>query len=459
MLEDTIIAVATPPGVGGLGIVRISGPNAVTVASSIFHPKAGAVKEFPVRRPIFGAVRDGQGDHLDEAFLTYFKAPRSYTREDVVEISTHGSPAVLEEVVRMGVRAGARLARPGEFTLRAYLNGRIDVLQAEAVNDLVRSMTLTQAKVSSRQIGGSLSRKVWKIRRRLVSFLSRIEAGLEFPEEGTRRSASISSLDRRTLRAVRSEVAALVSSYEAGRIVGEGALVAIAGRTNVGKSTLFNALLEEERAIVTPFPGTTRDFLRERLVVDDIVFHLVDMAGLGRPGHPVERRGMAKGRRIADEADGLLLVLDGSTRAALEDEKLLRRYGRRNVLVVVNKTDLPRKLDRGWIERAAPGKTILDVSALKGQGIGELKRAIRNSFGPTLKAGEEEIVLHARQRDLLERVLEALDRAERVVEQRGLDELLAEEIRGALPLIGELTGEVRVDEVINGIFERFCVGK
>ncbi len=295
MLEDTIIAIATPPGFGGLGIVRLSGPKAAAVARRIFEPKGGAGRAYPDRRPVFGSVRDPErGRALDEAFLTYFKGPRSYTGEDVVEISTHGSPAVLESILRMGTGAGARLARPGEFTLRAHLNGRLDILQAQAVNDLIRSVSLAQARVSSRQLGGSLSKRIYHLRSRLIVLLSRTEAGLEFPEDGLKKSpaADLKSLDR-----LIDDVGRLVASYETGRALAEGVTLAIVGRTNVGKSTLFNALLEEDRAIVTPFPGTTRDYLRERLVLDGVVFHLVDMAGLGRPAHPVERRGISGGER------------------------------------------------------------------------------------------------------------------------------------------------------------------
>ena len=341
MLEDTIIAISTPPGIGGLGIVRISGKKALAVAARIFEPKGGSKRPFPVRRPVFGTVRDPErGEALDEAFLTYFKAPRSYTREDVVELSAHGSPAVLEGILRIGTKAGARLARPGEFTLRAHLNGRLDILQAEAVNDLIRSVSLTQARIASRHLGGGLSRRIFRLRSKLVGLLARVEAGLEFPDENLRTSAAA---DLRTLSPIIAEVERLVASYETGRALAEGVTLAIVGRTNVGKSTLFNALLEEDRAIVTPFPGTTRDFLREKMIVDGVVFHLVDMAGLGRPSHPVERTGIARGRKIASLADGLLIVLDASRPAGEEDSRLARKYRGKKTLVVLNKSDLPKE--------------------------------------------------------------------------------------------------------------------
>ena len=456
MLEDTIIAISTPPGFGGLGIVRISGKKALAVAGRIFRPKGRSDRPFPVRRAVFGTVLDPEGKGaLDEAFLTYFKAPRSYTREDVVELSCHGSPAVLEGVIRLGAKAGARLAGPGEFTLRAYLNGRLDMLQAEAVNDLIRSVSLTQARVSSGQLGGGLSRRILRLRGKLVSLMSQIEAGLEFPEDGLRTAAA---RDRRALDSLVAEVERLVAGYEVGRALGQGVTLAITGRTNVGKSTLFNALLEEDRAIVTRFPGTTRDFLREKLVIDDIVFHLVDMAGLGRPAHPVEKTGIARGEKIARQADGLLVVLDASRKEGPEDERLIRKYRAKKMILVLNKTDLPLKIDKRRLQKIAGGIPFVEVSALKGKNIDILRREVRRVFAPRIGKAED-VILHARQKDLLRGILDALRRAGELLAGGRSEELAAEELRGVLPLVGELTGEIRIDEVIADIFGRFCVGK
>jgi tRNA modification GTPase len=456
MLEDTIIARATPPGFGGLGVVRISGKKALAVAGRIFEAKTGGAKPLPVRRPVFGTIRDPErGGALDEAFLTYFKAPRSYTREDVVEMSVHGSPAVLEAILALGVKAGARLARPGEFTLRAYVNGRLDIIQAEAVNDLIRSVSLDQARIASRQLAGSLSRRMTLLRKKLVSLQSGVEAGLEFPDEGLRTGPAAA---RKTLAALIAEIERLVASFEAGRLVREGVTLAITGRTNVGKSTLFNALLEDERAIVTPFPGTTRDFLRETLLLGGTVFNLVDMAGMGEPAHPVEKRGIALGRKIAHEADGLIVVLDASRRWSAEDERLLKAFRDKRSVIVINKTDLPRKLDVTKLRDLAAGNPVLEISALKGQNLDSLRRTLGARFAPLPRA-DNETILHERQKDRLQSILEALRGADRLLAGRHSEELPAEEIRTAIGLIGELTGEVRADEVLAEIFDRFCVGK
>jgi tRNA modification GTPase len=456
MLEDTIIAISTPVGIGGLGIVRLSGRKAVAIGRKIFRPRACRGGSLPIRRAVFGDVFDPwQKEAVDEGFLTYFRAPHSYTREDVVEFCCHGSPVVLEEVVRLGVQAGARPAHPGEFTLRAYVNGRLDIVQAEAVNDLIRSASLTQARISRQQLSGSLSRRILHLRKGLIHLIAQVEAGLEFPDEHLRTSPRRHA---QALAGMISDLETLVESYEAGRAMREGITLAILGRTNVGKSTLFNALLEEDRAIVTPYPGTTRDYLREKLVIGGCVFHLVDMAGLGKPSHPVEEKGIRKGRKIARSADGLLIVLDGSRRVRDEDDLLIRTFQGKKAILVVNKADLPRKIDKKSVRALARGCPVIEVSALKGMNLKLLKAEIRRVFAP---GGDfrGEIILHARQRDILVDILEAVKKALRALEGGRSEEICAEELRTAISLVGRLTGEIRADEVMADIFKRFCVGK
>lgn len=392
---------------------------------------------------------------MDEAFLTYFEAPRSYTGEDLVELSCHGSPAVLEEIVRLGTKAGARPALPGEFTLRAHLNGRLDILQAEAVNGFIRAASLAQARISFRQMSGSLSKRIAGLRKGLLRLSARVEAAIEFPEEGLRMAPGGSA---RALDALIADVRDLVSGFDLGRALGEGLTVAITGRTNVGKSTLFNALLGEDRAIVTPHPGTTRDYLRETIVVDDIIFNLIDMAGWGKPSHPAEKIGVARGEKLARAADGLLIVLDASRKETAEDERLLKKYRDRKKIVVLNKTDLPAKVDRKKVADLAGGGTLVEVSALKGRNIAGLKKALSRALAPPRRDGDE-IILHARQKDILRDILLCLEEAVGLLEAGHSEEVWAEEIRKALDLVGRLTGEVRVDEILENVFSRFCVGK
>jgi len=456
MLEDTIIAISTPPGIGGLGIVRLSGKKALAVAGRVFKSGHGQSCDFPVRRPVLGNLFDPwKKEVLDEAFLTYYKAPHSYTREDVVELSCHGSPVVLEEAVRLGVQAGARPARQGEFTLRAYVNGRLDIVQAEAVNDLIRSASLTQARISFRQLSGGLSRKIRGFRSGLVRLVAKVEAGIEFPEEGLRTTPARQS---KALTDLAAGLEGLIASFQAGKALSEGVTLAITGRTNVGKSTLFNALLEEDRAIVTPYPGTTRDYLREEIVIDDLVFHLVDMAGLGKPVHPVEKKGILKGQKIARQADGLLIVLDGSRPKSDEDERLIKRFRGKKALLVLNKSDLPCRIDKRRLRAQSGGAPLIEVSALKGTNLDKLRAEIRRAFVPPVGTGEE-VILHARQRDILLDIREALREAGRLLEAGHTEETYVEELRRAVSLFGRLTGEIRSDEVMAEIFNRFCVGK
>jgi len=453
MFEDTIIAISTPPGQGGLGIVRLSGKRALAVAKKVFKPKKGPV---PIGKPVFGVIQGTNADGpLDEAFLTYFKAPRSYTREDIAEISCHGSPVVLEEIVRLGDKLGARHARPGEFTLRAYLNGRLDIIQAEAVNDLIRAVSLTQARISFKQLGGSLSRRIGSIREMIVHVLSRVEAGIEFPDEnlGITREGTI-----KELKSVIDDIKELIAGYDAGRSLVEGTTLAIAGRTNVGKSTLFNALLGQERAIVTPYPGTTRDFLKERLVIRGAVFNLIDMAGLGRPAHPVEREGMRRGEQLAGEAAGVLLVFDASRPAGREDARLLERFRNHDIIIIINKIDMPRKFERAVIGQSAGDIPVVEISALKGLNLDVLKKRIHGLFVSSSR-GREDMVLHSRQKIILGEMLEVLEAARSAFLDGQSEEVGAEELHKAIPIIGRLTGEIKVREVLDDIFSRFCVGK
>ncbi len=456
MLEDTIIAVATPPGRGGIAIVRLSGKDSLRIASRLFRPGRAALTHTKPRTAVFGRLRDGEGrDDLDEAILTFYPAPRSYTREDVVEIACHGSPVVVEEAVRLGILAGARQAAPGEFTLRAYLNGRLDLIQAEAVDTLIRSVTLAEARVAARQIDGSLSRRIVSLRENVVSLLAGFEAGIEFPDENLglepgQKAAAV----RKVLR----EVEALVRSHDAGRALTEGLTLAVMGRPNVGKSTLFNALLGAERAIVTPFPGTTRDYLRETTVIRDLAVNLVDMAGIGRARHPVETEGMARGRRLAEEADGLLLLVDASRRLGKEDIALLKKYRDRKAILVVNKADLPKKIDRAAIRAVWGGKPVISVSALEGTNLERLKSVVYSEFMPD-SSEKDEILLQGRQKRLLEEIGTALRKGAETLESGQPDELSVEEIRSALLPLGRLSGEVRAADIMDAVFGRFCVGK
>jgi tRNA modification GTPase len=373
----------------------------------------------------------------------------------MVELSCHGSPVILEEVVRLGIGAGARQADPGEFTLRAFLEGRIDILQAEAVNDLINASSPEQARLSFGQLKGSLSKKVAQWRSRVVDLISQVEAGIEFPEEEL--GISPESIAR-SLETVLEEVKALISSFETGRTMIEGVSLAITGRANVGKSTLFNALLDEERAIVSPYRGTTRDYLREGTKINGALFQVIDMAGLDRPFHPVDRKGIKKSWELASGADGILLVLDASRPLTRTDCGLLERFKEKKLIVVFNKADLPRKIDPEKFPDHHLKIPRVEISALKGTNLDRLRTMIGEVFVPE-RGKQEEMIFHLWQKLQLEQIRAVLERALDLLRQGHSEEVFAEEIRRSLPEIGRLTGEIRADEVIENIFSRFCVGK
>lgn len=455
MLGDTIVAVSTPPGYGGLGIIRLSGARALTIAKKLFRPKKPSAAIRP-GQPLFGdLINRDTNERYDTAYITFFPAPHTYTREDVVEISCHGSPVILEEAVRLGIKSGARPARPGEFTLRAYLHGRIDILQAEAINDMIMAPSLAQAKISFRQMEGHLSKKIQFLRKTLIHLLSQIEARIEFPDEGLKVSPA---RIQKTLADAITAVDQLVKSYDFGKTLSEGMILAITGRTNVGKSTLFNALLDRDRALVTPDPGTTRDYLSETIKIQDSIFSLVDMAGWGKAADHIEKAGIRRGQQLAQEADGILLVLDSSQKETAEDFALIKKFQKQNTILLLNKIDRPRKMNVEAIKAIAPQLPVLEISALKRTNLKDLEKTIGVRFIPDQRRSES-IILHLRQKLLLQDVRDALDKALNLIQQGYTEEVYAEEIRQSLPALSELTGDIQTEDVFTDIFSRFCVGK
>ena len=455
MLEDTIIAIATPVGYGGIGIVRLSGDKSLPIAKKIFKPKKKNTRIQPLR-PILGNLYHFEEKlFFEEAYLIYFPMPSTYTREDMVEISCHGSPVTLEEVVRLGKKAGARMATPGEFTLRAYLRGRIDILQAEAINDFIQASSFKQAKISFNQIEGKLSQKMAYFRSQIIQLLSQVEASIEFPEENLH--LSIKRISKATGKVIGS-IKRLIESYNLGKTLSEGIILAITGRANVGKSTLFNSLLERERAVTSRYPGTTRDYLKESIKIKDSIFTLIDMAGIDKPVHPADKEAIKKGGELAAHADGILLLLDSARKESLKDSKLINKFRDKKMLFLFNKIDLPQKINKNKVKREGKNHLSLEISALKGTNLDKLKGMIYELFIPDHRQGEE-VILHVRQKLLLEEILENLLEGERLLKEGYSEEVYAEQIRKALPLIGQLTGEIRADEIIEEIFSRFCIGK
>lgn len=447
--HDTIVALATPPGAGGLGIVRISGARARAVTEAML--RLPARHEWTPWRAARGFLLDDGGAPLDEVIVTFFAAPRSYTAEDVVEISCHGSPVVLRHCVSRALCAGARAAEPGEFTLRAYLNGRIDLPRAEAVRDLIQATTLYQARVAAQQLEGSVSRAVKPVKDSLVELISLLEAGIDFAEDDVS-VAPAGEIDAR-LGAVLDGLDRLLASYAWGKYVHDGITLAIVGRPNVGKSSLFNALLGQDRAIVTDIPGTTRDTVSESFSLEGVPVRLVDTAGIRESTDVVERLGIERTQRAMADADLTLVVLDLGEPLADADREILARTEQQGWRVIVgNKSDLPRLMETGVEEIA--------VSAQSGEGIAELRRILVQRIAPGgIAAPQSGLITSARHEALLRESREAAQKA-REANSIGLPhELLLLDCYAALRPLDALTGATTADDILNRIFSTFCIGK
>ena len=449
--SDTIAAIATPAGRGGIGIVRASGPDAHAIALAVL----GRLEPLEPRRATFGRVRvRAAGVAIgDEVVATFFPAPRSYTREDVVEVSGHGSPVVLGAILEGMLEQGARLARPGEFTFRAYINGRLELSQAEAVADLIDAVTPLQARVAFDQLEGSLATAIAAVERRLFELIARLEASLDFPEEGYH---FIEPHDAaRDVRDIARVVRELIARAGEGRVIREGARVVIAGRANVGKSSLFNRLIDAERAIVTSVAGTTRDLVSETVSVDGVPVLLVDTAGVRATRDEVEAEGVRRAEAAAGAATLLLLVLDRSVPLTIDDERLLGPSTGAARIVVANKADRPP----AWSEEAFAA---VPTSATTGEGIGDLRRRVTAALGREAQTDEPPRVTNTRHARLLREADGALSRAEALLAAPGgaaAEELVLVELHEARSAFDEIAGRRTPDDVLEHIFSRFCVGK
>jgi len=471
-LEDTICAIATPAGEGGIGIVRLSGPQALAVASQVVrlrsgHPLSSVSSHTLHLADLVIPTSDNRKDSrvvcdlapvsrlLDEALVVYMKAPRSFTAEDVVEIQSHGGALVLKMVCKVCIESGARMAEPGEFTKRAFLNGRLDLSQAEAVLDTIRATSSAGLNIAQRQLRGELAREVEQARTSLLIVLAHVEAGIDFVDE------DISFLQRDELVRIVREAFAVVQKLEAtaqeGRILREGALVVILGRPNVGKSSLLNRLLREDRAIVTAIPGTTRDVIEEAIDLDGVMIRLVDTAGVRESDDIVEQEGIKRTRLAQDEADILLLVVDRSAPLTDGDQVLLRAVRDRKHMVLLNKADLA---DTVKADAALVGHPVYAVSAKTGLGVEPVKSALRAQLvSGGFEAAESVTVTSVRHRDALRRAAESLGQALESVQCGMAGELVSIDVRAAADALGEITGAITTEEILGRIFSEFCIGK
>ena len=448
-LSDTIAAVSTPPGRGGIGIVRISGENARAIAEQVLRFQEGGALWRPWSASL-AKLPDSGGHSVDQVVVTYFAAPRSYTAEDVVEISCHGSPVVLRYALARVCQAGARMAEPGEFTLRAYLRGRIDLPQAEAVRDLIEATTLYQARIAAQQAEGSVSRRLKPVKEPLLELIALLEAGIDFAEDDV--SVAPAEEILRRLEPITSAISALIASFAYGKLVHEGFTLAIVGRPNVGKSSLFNRLLEQDRAIVTEIPGTTRDLVSETASLDGIPVKFVDTAGIRRGQDIVESLGIERSYQAMADADLTLVVIDLSTPVTAEDCDLIRHAREQGKsLVAGNKCDLLRQAE------IVDG---LPVSALTGEGLAELRRRLVDSIAPRGRLEQEGgFITSLRHEQLLKESHEALEQARNATTLGIPHEMLLLDLYAALRPIDAITGATTADDILNRIFSTFCIGK
>jgi len=457
-LRDTICALSSAPGRSGIAVVRLSGSGSFGIVARVFLPHR-AQPEMPARYAVLGRVRDPvTGSELDEALVTCFHAPHSYTGEDVAELSVHGSPVVVSHLIEFLCREGARLAEPGEFTLRAFLNGRMDLAQAEAVRDVVEANTLYQLQVAARQRSGELSRQLGPIRRQLTEVIVSLETAVEFVEEDL--AIESRELLAGKLERVLEELSKWIDSYRRGRIVRNGFSLAVMGRPNVGKSSLFNALLSEERSIVTEMPGTTRDLVSEFANVGGIPVRLIDTAGLRDGENKIEQIGVDRSMRVMADVDAILLVLDTSQPCCEEDGELRMRLCSLACIAAFNKSDLPSV----WApEQKAEYRALwpcVDVSALTGAGVEALRLAIqRHLFGDGAAERDGLLVTNLRHCRCMEAARETLAPAARALRDGLSEEFVLVDLHRGLRRLGEITGETGVEELLGEIFGRFCIGK
>lgn len=458
--EDTIAAVATAIGEGGIGIVRMSGASAVAVAGNLFHGVRGrpvdAQQSF---RVAYGHIIDpATGQAVDEVLLLVMRAPSSYTREDVVEIHCHGGPLPLRRILGLVLAGGARLAEPGEFTKRAFLNGRLDLSQAEAVVDVIRAKTEASLRMAVGHLGGVFSDKVRAFRQEILRLVAHLEAAIDFPEE------DIEELAARDVAAaadkLRADLDSLLATAQTGRILREGLETVIIGKPNVGKSSLLNALLGEKRAIVTEIPGTTRDIIEEFVNIGGIPIKVVDTAGIRETADVVECIGVARAREAMAQADLILLLLDASAPLTAEDKEVMRLLAGRPAIVLVNKTDLPAVIAMDEVVRHVPDKPVIRISALEGTGVEELEKTIvQMVYSGQVSQTEGAFVNNVRHSRIIQQARDSLVAVLETIAAGMPPDCVVVDLRAAWEKLGEVTGETVGEDIIDQIFTQFCLGK
>ncbi|MFD3155355.1 tRNA uridine-5-carboxymethylaminomethyl(34) synthesis GTPase MnmE [Haloimpatiens sp. FM7330] len=455
---DTIAAVSTSLGEGGISIIRISGDRALEIADKIFKAKNGksiiGMKTYTMR---YGYIIDKDNEEIiDEVILSYMKGPRSFTAEDTVEINCHGGVIATNRVLKQVIKAGARLAERGEFTKRAFLNGRIDLSQAEAVIDIIRSKTELSMKAAIKQSEGTISREISDLRNKLLQLIAHIEATVDYPEEDLEEMTCNKVIEE--IKNILEKINRLLKTADEGKMIREGLKVVIVGKPNVGKSSLLNALLDERRAIVTEIPGTTRDVIEEYINIDGIPIRLVDTAGIRETENVVEKIGVEKSKEKIEEADLVILMLDLSRKLDEEDEEVIDYIKNKKYIVLLNKKDLGRQIEKQEIDKLN-SKYLVDISVKTGEGLEKIKSLIKDLFFRGEVKTEDIYITSNRHKEALIRAEDSLRSAEDVLCNVNAIDLASIDIRNAWSNLGEITGETVEEDIIDKIFSEFCLGK
>lgn len=456
--EDTIAAISTPPGAGGIGIIRMSGDDALGVLKTLFRPKDQACT-YRSHRFYYGHIHDPEDDRvLDEVMAVVMKGPQSYTREDVVEIHCHGSFLVLRNILDIIVSCGVRLAEPGEFTKRAFLNGRIDLTRAEAVIDILSAKTRKGVDLAQEQLSGALYKKIDPVRKSLASMRAVVEVAIDFPDEDVE-IVDASDMARQIRQEVQLPLRRMLGNVSQARLYREGISLVIAGRPNVGKSSLLNTILQEERALVTAIPGTTRDSIEEIIDIEGVPVRIIDTAGIRSGGGEVEELGIIRAKDLINKADLVLFLIDGSLQVSAEDRDLYREVAHKPVLLVINKMDLCKD-DNCDITGLATGADVVKISAKEQQGISALKQAVFNRITSDTEQWEESgCAPNLRHQIALKKAAAATERVLSTLEAGLTNDLIAVDLQECLDCLGEIVGETTTEDILDVVFEQFCIGK
>jgi tRNA modification GTPase len=457
-IDDTIAAIATAPGEGGIGIIRISGEKSLQVAQSIFKSKSGKmIKDYNARTLIYGTVVDNE-KVIDEVLVAYMKGPNSYTAEDVIEINCHGGFISVKKILELILSKGVRLAEAGEFTKRAFLNGRIDLSQAEAIIDVIKSKTDMAHEVAQSQLEGSLAKKIKDLRMNVTEVLAHLEVSIDFAEEDVE-EITYQTLEEKALE-LRNEIKKLYDTAESGKILRDGLKTVIVGKPNVGKSSLLNSILGENRAIVTDIAGTTRDVIEEFVNIKGIPLKIVDTAGIRETEDVVEKIGVEKSRESFSTADLVIMVLDASRKLSEEDMEILESLKNKKTIVLLNKMDLEPQIELEKIEEFVNSEDIIKISALKHQGIEELQDKIEAMvYHGSVKNSSNLMITNSRHKDALFKAYESINDAISAIEQRMPYDFIEVDFKNIWDYLGYINGDTVREDLLDTIFANFCIGK